>query len=225
VEVLTDGSRLYITETSGGRQLLVQASSVGGQTSAIPNPFTGVALADISPDHTQLLVASLKGTETEAPFWALPLPSGAPRRLADVVGHAGAWSPDGRKLAFARGSDLYLANADGTDAHKIITVSGIPGGLRFSPDGARLGLTVTNPEGNLGSLWEVRTDGTGLHDLLPNWHRLASECCGAWTPDGRYYFFLNSTPAGFDLWALRESAGLLQRQSSTPFQLTGLHRR
>ena len=220
VSVLTDGSRLYITETSGGSQLLVQASTAGGQTSAIPSPFTNIGLGDISPDHTQLLVASFRGTETEAPFWALPLPSGAPRRLADVVGHAGAWSPDERKLAFATGSDLYLANADGTDAHKLITVSGIPGWFRFSPDGARLGLTVTNPESNLSSLWEVRTDGTGLHPVLPNWHRLPAECCGVWTPDGRYYFFLNSTPAGFDLWAMRESAGIIQRQSSTPFQLT-----
>jgi len=220
VTVLTDGSRLYITETSGGSQLLVQASSVGGQTSAIPSPFTDVGLGDISPDHTQLLVAGVTGTETEAPFWALPLPSGAPRRLAGVVGHAGAWSPDGRRLAFAKGSDLYLANADGTDAHKLIAVSGIPAGLRFSPDGARLRLDVTNSEDNFSSLWEVRTDGTGLHPLLPTWHPLPAECCGRWSPDGRYYFFLDYTPAGWNLWAQRESTGIIQRQSSIPFQLS-----
>jgi eukaryotic-like serine/threonine-protein kinase len=220
VSVLTDGSRLYITEISGGNQLLVQASSVGGQTSTIPSPISNVGLLDVSPDHTQLLVVSFGGTETEAPFWALPLPSGAPRRLADVVGHTGAWSPDGRELAFAKGSDLYLANADGTDAHKLITVSGIPTDLRFSPDGARLRLTVSNPEGNSSSLWELRTDGTGLYRLLPNWHRLPAECCGTWTPDGRYYLFLRNTPVGSDLWAMRESASILQGQSSTPFQLT-----
>jgi len=220
VSVLTDGARLYITETGGGNQLLVQASSAGGQTSAIPNPFTGIALGDISPDHTQLLVAGVEGTETEAPFWALPLPSGAPRRLADVVGHAGAWSPDGRQLVFAKGSDLYLANADGTGAHKLITVSGIPTGLRFSPDGARLRLTISETEGNMSSLWEIRTDGTGLHPLLPNWHPLPNDCCGLWSPDGRYYFFLDYTPSGFNLWALREATGFLPRRPPTPFQLT-----
>jgi Tol biopolymer transport system component/predicted Ser/Thr protein kinase len=218
--VLTDGSRLYITETSGASAVLMQASSAGGQTSAIPNPLTSVALADISPDHTQLLVAGVIGTETEAPLWALPLPSGAPRRMADVVCHSGAWSPDGRKLAFAKGSDLYLANADGTDARKLITVSGIPSDLRFSPDGARLGLTIASVDGSSTSLWEMRPDGSGLHPLLPNWHPVPSECCGVWSPDGRYHFFLDSTPTGFNLWALRESAGLFQRRSSTPFQLT-----
>jgi eukaryotic-like serine/threonine-protein kinase len=220
VSVLTDGARLYITENSGGGQLLVQASSTGGQTSSVPNPFANVFLPDISPDHTQLLVANPEGTVTEAPFWALPLPSGAPRRLADVVGHAGAWSPDGRQLVFAKGSDLYLAKADGTDAHKLITVSGIPTWVRFSPDGARLRLAILETDGSLSSLWELRTDGTGLHPLLPNWHALPNDCCGLWSPDGRYYFFLDSTPSGSNLWALREATGFFRRGSLTPFQLT-----
>lgn len=165
-------------------------------------------------------MSSFIGTATESPYWALPLPTGTPRRLADIVGHAASWSPDGRQLVFAKGSDLYLANADGTDAHKLITVSGIPDELRFSPDGSRLRLTVNNPERHVSSLWEVRTDGTGLHSVLPNRQRLSAECCGVWSSDGRYYFFLHSSAAGSDLWALRESKGILERQSSTPFQLT-----
>lgn len=51
ISVLTDGARLYITETSGGSQLLVQASSTGGPTSAVPSPFANVGLADISLDQ------------------------------------------------------------------------------------------------------------------------------------------------------------------------------
>jgi eukaryotic-like serine/threonine-protein kinase len=219
--VLTDGTRLYITETSGGNRALVQASSAGGETSVIRTPFSNIDLVDISPDHTQLLVLNFVGTETEAPFWALPLPSGTPRRLADISGHAGGWSRDGRKLVFAKGADLYLANADGSDVHKLLTISGITTQLRFSPDSTRLRFTVQNPESNSSSLWEVHTDGTELHPLLPHWHHeLPIECCGTWSPDGRYFFFLSYTSAGSNIWVLRESTGRLQRQPPTPFQLT-----
>ena len=44
--------------------------------------------SDISPDHSQLLVANFVGNEPTE-FWALPLPSGPPRRIADVTGYAG----------------------------------------------------------------------------------------------------------------------------------------
>ena len=37
--LLTDGSRLYITETKGASQFLVQASVSGGETSTIPTTF------------------------------------------------------------------------------------------------------------------------------------------------------------------------------------------
>ena len=42
------------------------------------------------------------------------MPTGVPRRLPDVVAHGAAWSPDGQQLVFARGSDIYVAKADGT---------------------------------------------------------------------------------------------------------------
>jgi serine/threonine protein kinase len=42
-DLLTDGSRLYITET-GGSPFLVQASVAGGETSRIREPFPGLAL-------------------------------------------------------------------------------------------------------------------------------------------------------------------------------------
>ena len=123
--VVTDGSRIYISETTDAAKI-VQASVTGGETSPLPTSFANVVAAGISPDHTQLLVASFVGTGTEFPLWTLPLPSGAPRRLADVVAHSATWSLDGRHLVFFNASDIFQANADGTDPNKLITVSGTP---------------------------------------------------------------------------------------------------
>jgi DNA-binding winged helix-turn-helix (wHTH) protein/Tol biopolymer transport system component len=216
--VLTDGSRLYTTE-AGNADRIVQASTSGGETSPIPTPFANPIVNAISPDHSQLLVLDSVGSEAESKFWSVPLPSGAPRRLGDLAGHSGTWSPDGRHVVFCTGLDIYQANADGTDPHKLATVSGEPNGLHFSPDGSRISFSIARPESNSSALWEIRSDGSNLHPLFPGWHIPPVECCGIWTPDGRYYLFVSGFP-GSDIWALRETTGYFRKRSSIPFQLT-----
>ena len=215
----TDGSRLYINEQSATMQI-VQLSTNGGDVSPIATPFPNVTALDISPDHTQLLVANPLGTSYEAPFWSLPLPSGAPRRLGDILGthSAGAWSPDGKHIVFAKGSDLYQANADGTEPHKLAAVAaGVPWFPRFSPDGSRIRFSV---ETSGYTLWEIRSDGSDLHTVFSTGQGSADSCCGQWTPDGRYFFFLSLNGKLRNVWALRESQGLFHRRSPLPVQLT-----
>src|SRR6266851_2643349 len=226
--LLTDGSRLYITESTGAKQLvragtnqfLVQGSVTGGDTSVIPTPFTNTAMFDISPDHSQLLVAAYVGLENEAQAWILPLPTGSPRYLSNVVAHSVVWSPDGRQIAFAKGSDIFLASPDGTNARKLITVSGSASSIRFSPDGTRLRFTLETPQTQSESIWEVHADGSDLHALLPGWHSVPSECCGVWSADGRYYFFVSGAADSANIWAVREPAGLFHETPSKPLQLT-----
>jgi eukaryotic-like serine/threonine-protein kinase len=213
--ILTDGSRLYINETVGGTNVLAQVSALGGDTSIIPTSIPNVYIGDISSDHSQLLTNGTEGTVLESQFWILPLPTGSPRRVAELVGHSGAWSPDGRHIVLARGTDLLLANADGTDIHKLASASGEIRQPRFSPDGSRIRFHVLSGQ-NSASLWEVRGDGSQLHPLLPGWHKPPTECCGRWTADGRYYLFVSET----NVWALREAQGLLHSGVRLPMQVT-----
>ncbi|SPF34751.1 putative Transcriptional regulator, CadC [Candidatus Sulfotelmatobacter kueseliae] len=219
--VATDGSRLYISDV-GDTLRIVQVSIAGGETSPIPTPFVNASAYGISPDRTQLLTAGFVGTESEYQLWSLPLPSGSPRRLGDTVGHDGTWSPDGRHLVFFKDSDIYQANADGTDPRKLTTVQGTPLGIvSFSPDGTRIRFTIAGPEKGPESIWEIRPDGSDLHPVLPGWDNPPCDWSGVWTPDGRYYFFLSwITPPGSNVWAIREPSGLFHRHSSVPFQLT-----
>jgi serine/threonine protein kinase len=216
--LVTDGARLYFSEQRTTSRI-VQVSTSGGETSSIVTPFTNAHVLDISPDHTQLLVGTQVGTETETPYWSLPLPSGAPRRLADVVGNhgGGTWSPDGKHLVFTRGSDLYQANADGTEPHKLATASGFASAPRFSSDGARIRFTLLK---SVYSLWEILPDGSDLHALFPPRHGPTHGCCGQWTTDGRYFLFLSATGSTSNVWAMREPAGLFRWRSSAPVELT-----
>ena len=222
--LLTDGARLYIEEDQGTRAFVVQAALTGGETSLISTPFGSPVLMDISPDHSQLLVGNGFGNEPTE-FWALPLPSGPPHRIADVTGSYGKWSPDGRQLVFAKGGNvLYLAKADGTDARMLCTVAnGVVWQTQFSPDSTRIRFGVWNDKERSSSIWEIRTDGTDLHPLLPGWRNPPAECCGVWSPNVRYFLFLvRSSPvlAGGNIWALQESNSAFRKYPSRLFQLT-----
>jgi eukaryotic-like serine/threonine-protein kinase len=223
--MLTDGARLYVTEFRPEGMVLAQVSAAGGESSVIPAPVRNMVISDISPDHSEILVGSIKESGSgDTPLWTVPVPAGSPRRLGDVVGGTGSWSRDGQRLVFSKGSALYIAKAHGDDPHLLVSVTGYPFAPRFSPDGKRIRFTVASVA-NTTSLWEVRADGTNLHQLLAGWHNPPSECCGRWTEDGRYYVFdgaVADNAAGVqnNVFALAESTGILRKASRVPVQLT-----
>ncbi len=219
--LVTDGSRLYFSERLSELMGLAQVSVTGGETVAIPAPLPDARLKDISPNRSELLVDSGVGIVFEAPLWVVPVLGGAPRRIGEVMGHAATWTPDGQQIVYANGSTLYLAKSDGTESRKLATVTGRPLWPRWSPDGSRLRFTVWDTAfGGVSSLWEVNADGSNLHLLLPHWNKPANECCGNWTVDGRYFVFQSTRNGTTNIWAKREQAGLFQRASQEPVQLT-----
>jgi WD40 repeat protein len=55
--------------------------------------------------------------------------------------------------------------------------------------------------------------------LLPDWNSPAQECCGQWTPDGKYFLFSSGRGGNSNIWALREKQRFL-RVHPEPVQLT-----
>jgi Tol biopolymer transport system component len=218
--LLTDGARIYFTERADVRDQLFQVSATGGETGPIPAPLIDAFGHDISPDRSELLISSaIEQEEGNDQFSILPLPVGSPRRLP-FTGRSAAWSRDGQHLVVCKGSDLYLANHDGTDLRKLMSVQQTPVGARFSPDGTRIRFTLFDPVQATYSLWEIRTDGTGLHALFPGWNNPPDECCGKWTSDGRYYVFRRTDATGTNIWAIPERNGLFRDSARAPVQLT-----
>lgn len=90
-------------------------------------------------------------------------PNGTRRhRLARDVG-AFAWSPDGRRLAFALSEDVAVIGVDGRGFTRL-HVGLWPRALRWSPDGRQLALAVRTGE-DPAQIWVVGADGTGLSRL------------------------------------------------------------
>ncbi len=221
--VVTDGPRLYFVETVDERALLSQVSASGGEISHISTPFANSFLHAVSPLRSELLVdfSNEEGIlgSGQAAAWIVPVPAGSLRRVGDFLANAATWSRDGQQLAYSQDHDIYLARWDGMQSHKLVTIADSCGDLQFSPDAKHLRFTARSLDFR-SSLWEVGVDGSGLHQLLSRFHQDLGECCGRWSADGRYYFFVAFHNGRSDIWALRERAEIFRPNSPDPLPIT-----
>jgi len=225
--MVTDGSRIYFSSLSGLSSSLYQVSTAGGDTVALQTSISSPDVLDISPDRSELLVASCIGEHGEqpsCPLWLLPVLGRSPRRVGNILtDNAGgaSLSPDGKEVAYLQENSLYRAKIDGTESRRIVTMKtgAIPYWPGWSPDGSRLRFTLSAQD-NSTSLWEVSADGSNLHPLLSGWNNPPAECCGSWTPDGKYFVFNSKRGGVWNIWALREQGGFFRKVSHEPVQLT-----
>ena len=213
----TDGSRLYLQYSAplaAGASSIGQVSASGGEVVPLAAPSVSMQILNVSADGASLLVSDQPGTAFDGPMWELPVLGGLPRRLSDAMGHAGAWSRDGKELVYARGNDLFLAKRDGTDAKLLAHMAAWPATMHWSPNGTLLRVTLKDQTTNATSLWEVTLDGK-TRELLAGWHTPPTECCGVWTVDGKHFLFSSQG----SIWELPKS-GEPEQLTSGPLALS-----
>lgn len=204
---VSDGPRLYFTQMDNGDPELAVALAENGEISPfrLPAEIGGPLIGSLSPDGSMLLIHSHLQADPEQPLWIVPTLGGDARRVPRVLAHDATWMPDGNRLLIANGTDLTIVGMDGSEPHKLITVPGLAFWLRWSPDGKRLRFTLRDPKRQITELWEAAADGSNAHPLLPGWSQPASECCGNWTSDGKYFVFQSRHDGHSEIWALGDS--------------------
>ena len=219
----TDGARIYLamgvgSSASFSLRGLAELSMSGG----LPKKMDVATSADmvalgLSPDGSDLLLIEGQGAPPKGPLSSVPVLGGSPRRVGDFVAETAAWSPDGKLLAYTNLGDLFIAKAEGSEPRKLISINGDIRNISWSPDSSHLRFDSSETAGTVGLQIEreVSVDGTGLHPLLPGWHNPPDECCGKWTPDGKYFVFQSQG----QIWALPKSAGIF-RSAPKPIPLT-----
>jgi len=206
----TDGTRIYFPQIENGRAMLAQALIADGETSTVPLPdeLAAPTLCDISPDRSRLLLRNHLATAPEQALWIVSTTGGTARRIPGILAHDATWTPDGQRIVYANGDNLYIARDNGTDSRRFATLPGRAFWLRWSPDGRHLRLTLLNSETHTSTLWELDSDGSNAHVFLENWTNAPpAECCGSWTDDGRYYVFQSARGGDSNIWAIPEHGG------------------
>ena len=223
-QVLSDGPRLYFTERIGGIGALAEVAETGGEPTLVSISLPSVAVYDIDLARSRLLVGS-QSPDFNRPLWVVPTSGGSSERIGDVLAsEAVAWASDGHRIFYGNDSQIYVVEAEGGDPVKLLTAPGNITSLAVSPDGAVLRLTVRDPSSGGTSLWESAADGRNLHPLFfalktPPVQWGEGECCGEWSPDGRYFVFHVEHEGMESFWAIREKRSWLGLTGRAAVQL------
>jgi Tol biopolymer transport system component/DNA-binding winged helix-turn-helix (wHTH) protein len=205
----TDGSRLYFNKLQ--IEQIVQVDTKGGGIAPAPVEIELPWLEDVSPDGATFLVASdinAGSTWTVHPLWSVRILGGSRRYLADAI--ASTWSPDGDFVAYSTGEgDIFLIRSNGTGSHKLASVGGKVDFLHWSPDGGTIRFSKDD------RIWEISSNGSNFHQLLPGWQSSSVQCCGRWAPDGRFFFVSDG-----QIYVLDEQRRLFRQPPALPVQLT-----
>ena len=115
-----------------------------------------------------------------------------------------AASPGPQNIVFARvfpqpgQIGLFIAAADGSDEHPLLTVRDVDYDAAWSPDGGSI--VFTSERDGSADLYRVKPDGSGIERLTDN---PAYDDQAAFSPDGRQLVFVTTRNGGTaDLWTM-----------------------
>jgi Tol biopolymer transport system component len=149
-------------------------------------PMPGGAQAELprwSPDGTKVVFTTCSRTVADCDLYSMNIDGTGRTRVTNSpeIESAAAWSPAGTRLAFVRGSGIYVVNADGSGVaylHDGFSPS-------WSPNGRRIVFELA------GDLYTMNSDGSGVAPLTSSSEQ---EYSPAWSPDGTEIAFVRDIP-------------------------------
>jgi Tol biopolymer transport system component len=224
-----DGTQIAFNSTAdpaGGIHVFVANADGSHQrrlsTSALEK--TGVAWA---PDGRFILFGGMTAGKGDLDLFIVDAATGGETPFIAEREHEEypAWSPDGQKIAYAAGlmrqaEDLWVANADGSNAQVIVDVTG-SGTVRYprwSPDSRKIAFEYARAAGVARSVMLVNRDGTGLVNLTTLGG--ADDREPSWSPDGTMIVFGSdrdaSQPLDYNLYVMDADGRNVRRLTSLP---------
>ncbi len=175
-------------------------------------PVVGVGEGAIGASirGNRMVYQQREGAKWLTDIWRLAHPGGSgstatPHKLL-AAGSNAAYSPDGRKIAFQSAqsgvANIWLSNADGSQAVQLTTSTSSSGTPRWSPDGQKL--VFDSLEAENWDLYVVGADGGTPRRLT---QEPSEDTRGTWSRDGRSIYFHSVRTGRSEIWKIPAEGG------------------
>lgn len=122
-----------------------------------------------------------------------------------------AWSPDGRRIAYVsfenKRSEIYVQDLRSGTRQRVSARPGVNGAPAFSPDGKKLAVSLSRPDGNL-DIYTLEIASQTLNRLTTG---LAIDTEPSWSLDGTQVYFTSDGTGGPQIYRVSASGGPTQR--------------
>jgi Tol biopolymer transport system component len=190
IGLATDGASAYFVEPGTSGRELCKLSLQSGEISRVPISLPLAALIAVSPDGAKLLIGEFGRLDDQSNAWVFSSTGKVLHRMTEGTSGAFAWAP-ANKIVYARGSDIWTSNDDGTHEAHVFHSSGFVEGVGWSPDAKRIWYTAAGPGASPVVVGEVDADGGGQRRVLEEKVPGRGFCCGFWSASGASFGFMS----------------------------------
>lgn len=154
------------------------------------NEFTSLTGKDWSPDKTQLVFSGRIEPEGEYAIYLTDIEGTNLTHLVDTDYQSTtiSWSPDGQKIVFDNGTNIFTMNADGTNLMQLTEENGNNESADWSPNGQQI-VFSSDRHGKSG-IYIMNADGSNQTLIGNNSYDNFSP---SWSPDGTQIAFSQAT--------------------------------